>query len=89
MMNTIIHDLPIITDMPTLSSKRQITLPKALCDSAGIRPGDQFRIFEHNGQITLLKQCADAEAGILRHLKAREEISESVSRDEVIERRRK
>jgi len=72
--------------MPTLNSKRRITLSKVLCDRAGFQPGDQFLIFEHNGHITLLKQSADAEAGILRHLKAREDVSESLSRSEVIER---
>ncbi len=73
--------------MPVLSSKRQITLPKELCERAGIRQGDRFRILEHNGHITLLKQSEGASAGVLRHLQARQDISETQSRDQAIEKR--
>lgn len=52
--------------MATLSSKRQITLPKELCDKADIHPGEQFRILEHNGHITLIKQRHNASAGVLQ-----------------------
>lgn len=70
--------------MATLSSKRQITLPKELCDKAGIHPGEQFRILEHNGHITLIKQRHNASAGVLQHLKARADMTDSESRDNAI-----
>lgn len=70
--------------MATLSSKRQITLPKELCDKADIHPGEQFRILEHNGHITLIKQNAKASIGVLQHLKAKAGIAEAESRDDAI-----
>jgi len=70
--------------MAILSSKRQITLPKELCDQANIRPGEQFRLFSHNGHITLIRQQHDASVGVLQHLKARADVSESASRDHAL-----
>ncbi|MDO9318904.1 MAG: AbrB/MazE/SpoVT family DNA-binding domain-containing protein [Gammaproteobacteria bacterium] len=70
--------------MATLSSKRQITLPKELCDKANIHPGEQFRILEHNGHITLIKQRNNASAGVLQHLKMRADVTDSESRDNTI-----
>ncbi len=70
--------------MATLSSKRQITLPKDLCDQAGIAPGARFRVFCHNGHITLVQQHDNASMGVLRHLRANNEVSEHASRDQAI-----
>ena len=56
--------------MPILSSKRQVTLPKELCDRLRVRPGDQVEFLEHNGRITILKKTRGASAGVLGHLKA-------------------
>ncbi|MEX1197416.1 MAG: AbrB/MazE/SpoVT family DNA-binding domain-containing protein [Pseudohongiellaceae bacterium] len=74
--------------MPRLSSKRQITLPKAVCDKAGIRQGDQFEILEHNGHITLIRQQAGAPSGFLKHLQTDPDVSETESRDSAIDKRR-
>jgi AbrB family looped-hinge helix DNA binding protein len=52
--------------MPTISAKRQITLPKELCDRLGVNPGDKVDILEHNRKITVLKKVKDASAGVLR-----------------------
>jgi len=65
--------------MPTLGPKRQITLPRELCDSLDIAPGDPLFIFEHHGRITIVKQSKGASAGILRHLRATESVSEDES----------
>ncbi len=70
--------------MATLSSKRQITLPKELCDQAGISPGARFRVFCHNGHITLVKQSDNASIGVLRHLQASLEVTDEASRDQGI-----
>ena len=41
--------------MPMLSPKRQITLPKELCDRLHIQPGDEIDIVEHENRVTLIK----------------------------------
>ena len=65
--------------MPILSPKRQVTLPKELCDRLGVRPGDQVEFLEHNGRITILKKARGASAGVVRHLKADTRFSEEES----------
>lgn len=57
--------------MPILSSKRQVTLPKELCDRIGVNPGDDLDILEHDGKITLLKMEKGASAGALSHIKSK------------------
>ena len=52
--------------MPTISAKRQITLPKELCDRLGVNSGDEVDILEHGGKITVLKKVKGASAGVLR-----------------------
>jgi AbrB family looped-hinge helix DNA binding protein len=52
--------------MPTISAKRQITLPKEFCNRLGVNPGDEVDILEHNGKITVLKKVKGASAGVLR-----------------------
>jgi AbrB family looped-hinge helix DNA binding protein len=56
--------------MPTISAKRQITLPKTLCDRLQIEPGDSVDILEHKGRITVIKKSVGRSSGILKHLKA-------------------
>lgn len=56
--------------MPLLSSKRQITIPKALCDRLHVQPGDEIDIVEYGGRVTLIKKRKGASNGVLKHLKA-------------------
>lgn len=56
--------------MPILSPKRQVTLPKELCDRLHVVSGDALDILEHNGRITILKKTKGRSAGVLKHLKA-------------------
>ena len=70
--------------MTRLSSKRQVTLPKALCERAGLCSGDEFRILEHDGHITLIKQTPGASEGLLGHIRPDERVSEEESRDDGI-----
>ncbi|MDP1698661.1 MAG: AbrB/MazE/SpoVT family DNA-binding domain-containing protein [Xanthomonadaceae bacterium] len=70
--------------MPVLSPKRQVTLPKELCDRLAVAPGDDLDIVEHNGHITILKQAKGRSAGVLKHLKADSRYSDAASRDSAI-----
>lgn len=54
--------------MPILSTKRQITLPKELCNRLHIAPGDDLAILEHKGRITIVKKTKGSSAGVLKHL---------------------
>jgi bifunctional DNA-binding transcriptional regulator/antitoxin component of YhaV-PrlF toxin-antitoxin module len=55
--------------MSVLSQKRQITVPKALCDRLFVQPGDDLAFFEHQGRITIIKKVKGSSDGVLRHLK--------------------
>lgn len=65
--------------MPVLSPKRQVTLPKELCDRLRVNPGDQVEFLEHNGRITILKKVRGASAAVLRHLQADTRYSDEAS----------
>ena len=65
--------------MPKLSAKRQITLPASLCDELGIQPGDEIESFIADGQITLVKKFKGAARGTLKHIKAKQDISDDDS----------
>lgn len=56
--------------MPILSSRRQVTLPKELCERLRVLSGDVLDILEHNSRITILKRAKGRSAGVLKHLKA-------------------
>jgi bifunctional DNA-binding transcriptional regulator/antitoxin component of YhaV-PrlF toxin-antitoxin module len=75
--------------MPVLSPKRQITLPKTLCDRLEVLPGDDLDIFEYKGLITILKKSKDRSAGVLKHLKADARISERASLQDSLEVRQR
>ena len=74
--------------MPILSPKRQVTLPKELCDRLRVQPGDQVEFLEHNGRITILKKARGASAAALRHLKADARYSDEESLRDALARKR-
>ena len=74
--------------MPILSPKRQITLPKELCDRIGVQPGDDVLFLEHKGRITILKKAKGRTAGLLKHLKADPRFSDEESLQGSLEQRR-
>ena len=74
--------------MPILSPKRQVTLPKELCDRLRVRPGDHVEFLEHNGRITILKKTRGASAGVLRHLKADMRLSDAESLRDALDSKR-
>lgn len=65
--------------MPKVSSKRQITLPAAQCESLGIQPGDEVDIFIANGQLTIVKKKKGAAKGMLKHVKGNSTVSDEES----------
>lgn len=73
--------------MPILSTKRQITLPKELCDRLMVAPGDDLDILEHDGHITIIKKRTGAGAGALKHLKANTRYSDADSLQDAISKK--
>lgn len=65
--------------MSILSQKRQVTLPKALCDRLFVQPGDDLTFLEHEGRITIIKKVKGSSDGALRHLKGSTRYSDSES----------
>ena len=59
-----------VTFMPVLNQKRQITLPKTLCEKLLVQPGDDLAVLEHQGRITIIKRTKGSSDGVLRHLKS-------------------
>lgn len=74
--------------MPLLSSKRQITIPKDLCDRLHVQPGDEMDIVEHNGRVTLIKKRKGASDGVLKHIKADSRYTDAESLTDSIAARR-
>ena len=70
--------------MAVLSPKRQVTLPKELCDRLDLAPGDDLDLVEHEGRILIIKRARGRSAGVLKHLKADVRITEDESRDSAI-----
>jgi AbrB family looped-hinge helix DNA binding protein len=73
--------------MHKVSVKRQVTIPKALCDQAGIHPGDRVEIFEYDGRVTVIKKESGASAGVLKHLKGDRSVTDEDSLQDTLEHR--
>ena len=73
--------------MPSLSQKRQVTLPKELCDRLFVQPGDDLTFLEHEGRITIIKKLKGSSDGKLRHLKGSAKYSDSESLRDTLARR--
>lgn len=65
--------------MPRVSAKRQITIPANQCEELGIQPGDEIESFVADGRITLVKKHKGAAKGALKHVKAKQNISDDDS----------
>jgi len=75
----------MVAIMHKVSLKRQITLPKELCEKAQIAPGDYVEIYEHNGYLSVIKKFVGASVGSLKHLKAKSSISDEASMQDAIQ----
>lgn len=49
--------------MPKLTSKRQVTIPQAICAKLGFEPGDTLRIYERDGVAHLVKMSSESLSG--------------------------
>lgn len=74
--------------MPMLSPKRQITIPKDLCDRLHVQPGDEIDFVEHEGRVTLIRKRKGASNGVLKHLKANSRYSDEESLIDTVATRR-
>lgn len=73
--------------MAILSRKRQITLPKELCDRLLVQPGDNLSFLEHDGRITIIKKVEGSSDGRLSHLKGSARYSDEESLQDAIAKR--
>ncbi|ADI31266.1 AbrB/MazE/SpoVT family DNA-binding domain-containing protein [Staphylothermus hellenicus] len=66
-----------------VTRKRQITLPKKICDSLGISPGDYVRVYiDENGKIIVEKAFSiDQLAGSLNPSRPLENLAEDLDED--------
>ncbi|WP_163836855.1 AbrB/MazE/SpoVT family DNA-binding domain-containing protein [Spartinivicinus ruber] len=46
--------------MHELTSKRQVTIPKAICDELGLEPGDMVDVFAKDGVAHIVKMSNDS-----------------------------
>ena len=79
-----VSNLQATTDMPKLSTKRQITLPAALCRELDVEPGDELDVFAADGRLTLIKKRRGAAHGLLRDVKGDPSIGDEESRDSAL-----
>ena len=75
--------------MHKVSAKRQITIPKALCEKAGIEPGNMVEIFEYEGKVTVIKKELGKSAGILKSLKANQSLNDKESLQDALDTKHK
>ncbi|MBL4867922.1 MAG: AbrB/MazE/SpoVT family DNA-binding domain-containing protein [Pseudomonadales bacterium] len=74
--------------MPKVSSKRQITIPIALCKEAHINPGDEIEAFIYEGQITIVKKERGSAKGVLKNIKVNRSMSEELSLQDTLNKKR-
>lgn len=62
-------------DSMTITSKGQVTIPKALRDRMGLRGGDKVKFHEEDGRVVLEKDVEESPfdkwVGFLKHLEGR------------------
>lgn len=54
--------------MHKLTSKRQITVPRTICDALRLSPGDYVEVFERDGVAHIVKMEGESLAGQFVHL---------------------
>lgn len=75
--------------MHKVSAKRQVTIPKELCEKAGIKPGNLVEIFEYEGKVTVIKKETGASTGILKTLEGKAAITDDESLQDALENNNK
>lgn len=74
--------------MHKVSMKRQITIPKILCEKIGIGPGNFVEIFEYEGNVTVIKKQVGKSAGILKQLKGDAAITDKASLQDALKNKK-
>jgi len=54
--------------MHKITSKRQVTLPQAVCQAINLQPGDYVEVFARDGVAHIVKMKTDNLAGKFSHL---------------------
>ncbi len=54
--------------MHKITSKRQVTLPKTVCQALSLTPGDYVEIFERDGIAHIIKMSNENLSGKFQHL---------------------
>ena len=72
--------------MHKLTSKRQVTLPKAICDTLNLNPGDYVEVFERDGIAYLVKMDSKSLAGVFAGLTSKSIPSSSTLKQKVKQR---
>jgi len=75
--------------MHKVSAKRQVTIPKELCEKAGIEPGNMVEIFEVEGKVTVIKKEPGASMGVLKNLKSKAAMTDEASLQDALETKHK
>ena len=70
--------------MSILSQKRQVTLPKELCDKLLVQPGDDLSFLEHSGRITIIKKVEGSSDGTLSYLGGNDKYTDDESLQDAI-----
>ena len=75
--------------MHKVSAKRQVTIPKELCEKAGIEPGNMVEIFEYEGKVTVIKKESGAGAGVLKNMKGNATMTDEQSLQDALDNKHK
>ncbi|MGD0962046.1 MAG: AbrB/MazE/SpoVT family DNA-binding domain-containing protein [Methylomonas sp.] len=73
--------------MHKLTTKRQVTLPKAICEAIALQPGDYVDVFARDGVAHIVKINSGNLAGKFHHLIKNKEYPSSEEIDEALKKR--
>ena len=73
--------------MHRLTSKRQVTIPQAVCGQLGLEPGDMVEVFARDGVAHLVRMSGESLAGEFAGFAKGQEIPESNTIKQVVKSR--
>jgi len=73
--------------MPTVSQKRQVTLPREQCSIADIQPGDEYESFvSRKGVIAIVTKHKGAAKGLLKGTPVNDQVNDEESLESALHR---